>query len=185
MESLSADLVGKIRDWCATWKDLGLLSSVRIRYSPRLRRLLGYASVQKGADTRKTYLVTLAEGLRGGNRALFLKVLCHELAHVACWRKSVHTGVATRPHGSEWRQLVLQVGYTPSLNMCGVKHSSYRRSTDLRDVPVVILRAFKHTCPVCQMVRSAKKAVPQWRCASCAAAGLEGHLDITRDTEEK
>ncbi len=39
---------------------------------------------------------------------------------------------------------------------------------------------WEHQCPVCRLRRLARRPVPQWRCAACREAGLEGELVVTR-----
>lgn len=37
---------------------------------------------------------------------------------------------------------------------------------------------YTHTCPVCHFTRTARRAMPGWRCPECTAAGLGGELRI-------
>lgn len=37
---------------------------------------------------------------------------------------------------------------------------------------------YTHTCPVCHFSRTARRAMPSWRCPECTAAGLDGELRI-------
>jgi SprT protein len=97
-------------------------------------------------------------------------VLCHELAHLAVHR--LH-GRSAKPHGPEWRALMQAAGYPPVTSLCRVVTD---QSADRRLSP----SQFEHRCPVCQMVRLARRRVSAWRCANCVAAGLPGELIVTR-----
>jgi predicted SprT family Zn-dependent metalloprotease len=101
------------------------------------------------------------------------EVLCHELAHLAVYR--LHGGSA-RPHGPEWRQLMAAVGVASlaTARTCAVvRPTKPNARKDYRS-------RFEHRCPVCQMVRFARRPVRSWRCAGCVAAGLPGLLTVTR-----
>lgn len=110
------------------------------------------------------------------------EILCHELAHAAV--DFVH-GTRVKAHGPEWRRLVELAGYRPAARAAFVSRASRvasgRVATRPRSSPGAV---YMHRCPVCQMVRRAKRPVPQWRCAVCVGAGLEGILEIERVTAE-
>jgi predicted SprT family Zn-dependent metalloprotease len=100
-----------------------------------------------------------------------LEVLCHEAAHAAV--VALH-GRRVRPHGAEWRDLMLFAGFRPRVRL---------PSEDLVGLPRFAQRArvlWEHRCPVCQAHRFAGRPVRQWRCATCWAEGLPGQLRITR-----
>jgi len=106
------------------------------------------------------------------------EVLCHEAAHLAV--RALH-GAGARAHGAEWRQLMTQAGFTPRISIPGTSRSTQEA------VPSAPRRArtvpgwrYEHRCPVCQFTRFARRPVGAWRCAACAAAGLDGGLAITR-----
>ena len=108
------------------------------------------------------------------------EVLCHELAHVAV--VFLH-GPKAKAHGPEWRALVEMAGYRPASfvarpasagELAGIcQKSQMQRAAGFKPI-------YEHRCPVCQMVRRAKRPVPQWRCAACAAVGLPGTLAVKR-----
>ena len=124
--------------------------------------------------------VTLNTSLKEGPELLLLEVLGHELAHIAAWRAAHNAGIAIRPHGSQWQQLVSMTGQIPRLGHCGSRRSSGRQERAAERVGRGAHRLVRHTCPVCHMVRDAKRTVPKWRCAACFSAGLAGILDIER-----
>lgn len=106
------------------------------------------------------------------------EILCHELAHAAV--DFVH-GPRAKAHGPEWRRLVELAGYRPAARAAFVSRASRVASGKVvrrpRSSPGAV---YMHRCPVCQMVRRAKRPVPQWRCAACVGAGLPGILQITK-----
>jgi len=130
---------------------------VDIQFSRRLRSTLGRTRVDIRRVRLNPVLVEKSEGL-------LEEVLCHELAHIAVYERF---GAKARPHGPEWAGLVRQAGYEPRLSAAidgETKHINEQR--------------FEHLCPVCQVVRYAKRSMTTWRCESCVDAGLEGRLLI-------
>ena len=106
------------------------------------------------------------------------EILCHELAHVAV--DFVH-GTRAKVHGPEWRRLVDAAGYRPAAQAAFASRASRVTSGKVAKTPRSSPRAvYVHRCPVCQMVRRAKRPVPQWRCAACVAAGLPGKLEVEK-----
>lgn len=103
------------------------------------------------------------------------EILCHELAHAAV--DFVH-GSSAKPHGPEWRRLIEAAGYRAEARTTRVLPIEQRPAVPKRRASPTAV--YEHRCPVCQMVRRAKRPVPQWRCAACVAAGLPGALQITR-----
>ena len=103
------------------------------------------------------------------------EILCHEFAHVAV--DFVH-GSSAKPHGLEWRRLVKAAGYRAEPRTTGALPIEQGPAVPKRRASPTAV--YEHRCPVCQMVRRAKRPVPQWRCAACVAAGLPGTLQITR-----
>jgi predicted SprT family Zn-dependent metalloprotease len=139
------------------WGMPELASHVDIQFSGRLRSSLGRTRV----DTRRVRLNPLLEA---AGKELLEEVLCHELAHIAVYERF---GANVKPHGSEWANLVQQAGYEPRLS-AGIDGEK-KYSNQLR---------FEHLCPVCQLVRYAKRPMTSWRCGGCVDAGLEGLLLI-------
>lgn len=148
--------------WERKWHVPGLVESLSIRFSARLRATLGRSEPKTG----RVLLHTL---LREAPKSMLREVLCHEAAHVAAYRLY---GKRIQPHGAEWKALVRLAGYSPTVRHSLGSASRARRSRE-RFTTV-------HTCPVCQTRRFARRPVPRWRCAECVAAGLDGHLEITR-----
>jgi predicted SprT family Zn-dependent metalloprotease len=146
-----------INSWGHLW-DVPL-ADVQIRYSNNLRRTLGTCHPASGVVTISSALMSSPE--------LFEETICHELAHVAVYRKH---GPSAKPHGQEWSRMVTAAGFAPR-----VRHSSAigpsRRRRRYR---------YEHRCLVCHSVRVGGRPVPQWHCAECLDAGLTGTMTITR-----
>ena len=145
------------------WGLPGLVDDVSVEFSRRFRRSLGRCWPAQGR-------IRLGAFLLAGDPALLEEVLCHELAHVAAFR--LH-GRRIRPHGPEWKALLVQVGFEPRVRIPEGHAGLPKLSTAAR-------ARYEHRCPVCHAVRMAGRSVPQWRCAMCWEAGRSGKLDITR-----
>jgi predicted SprT family Zn-dependent metalloprotease len=162
---IPADLMALIARWAKRWRTPGLPKRLAIEYSPRLR-----TSLARSLPSR--HLIRLNPVLQQPqNVPLLSEVLCHEAAHVAVFE--LH-GSQCRPHGPEWSRLVTMAGFTPTL------HLVVSADPQGADTPTSPAFRYEHRCPVCQMVRFARRPVSGWRCADCVAAGLDGHLVITR-----
>lgn len=156
-------LLGKARRWEEAWGVPGLLDSVTVEFSTRMRVSLGLCRPIQGR-------IRLAAGLRNGNAHLLEEVFCHELAHVAVHR--LH-GRRAKPHGPEWKSLLVRAGYEPRVRV---------QEGDLR-LPATFPKPrsrWEHRCPVCHARHVAGRPVRQWRCARCREAGLSGKLVITK-----
>jgi predicted SprT family Zn-dependent metalloprotease len=150
------------------WDEPALPALVTVRLSTRLRTALGLCRPASGR------IVLNAQQL-AATPALLPEVLCHELAHVVVHRRHGRRAV---PHGPEWQALVRAAGYTPSTALRVTVSSADATNTGTRP-RATRSRTVLHHCPVCHTQRLAKRAVRQWRCAECQAAGLEGQLEIT------
>ena len=153
----------KARRWEEIWNVPDLLDSVSIEFSTRFRTSLGLCRPAQGR-------IRLADGLRNGDAHLLEEVLCHELAHVAVHR--LH-GRRAKPHGPEWKSLLVKAGYEPRVRV--LEDDPRLPATFNKPRP-----RWEHRCPVCQARRTAGRPVPEWRCAECLDAGLSGELVITK-----
>jgi SprT protein len=156
-KQVSERIQTKSDEYFSLWGCSYLASSVAIQFSGRLKSSLGRTRV----DVHKVSLNPL---LTSANEKLLDEVLCHELAHIAIYERF---GASVKPHGPEWTALVRQAGFEPRL-----RHGVTGK------MPPTATRRFEHLCPVCQIVRYAKRSMTQWRCESCVDAGLEGKLLI-------
>lgn len=153
-------LDSRIAQLTELWSTPELAAVVEVRLSRRLTRALGRADA---TTSRIALAAFLAE-----DPALLDAALCHELAHLAAFRL---VGVSERPHGPTWQRLVRAAGYEPTLRLL-VDATETHGATGGR-------HRFMHSCPVCHFTRTAARPMRSWRCADCAAAGLEGRLEIT------
>ena len=103
MEKVPAALRSRAEKWAEAWGVPGLTSSVTLEFSRRLRSSLGNCRPRQS-------LIRLAAHLEKGNEDLLEEVLCHELAHVAVYRRY---GRSVRPHGREWKSLISAAGFEP------------------------------------------------------------------------
>ena len=161
-------LLKRARRWEEVWGVPGLLDSVTVEYSTRMRVSLGLCRPVQGR-------IRLAAGLRNGNAHLLEEVLCHELAHVAVHQ--LH-GRRAKPHGPEWKSLLVKAGYEARVRV--VEDDARLPASFPSPRP-----RWEHRCPVCQARRVGGRPVRQWRCVRCCDAGRPGMLTITRlDTAE-
>jgi predicted SprT family Zn-dependent metalloprotease len=157
---------GALRRWQRLWSAPGLARRVSVRFSARLHATAGRCALAKQE-------IVLSAKLLDGPEAHLLEVFCHEAAHLAV---HLRHGRLARLHGTEWSDLVRKAGFEPTRRL-GVRWNNREHLQATRRYVVL------HTCPVCQTRRLAKRAVPQWRCAECVAAGLPGRFVITRGAD--
>lgn len=100
------------------------------------------------------------------------EIAVHEAAHVVARDRY---GAEARPHGPEWKELLLQAGYKPRIRMVIdiPELTKVRRAPGSRRNVI-----YEHKCPVCQTSRVAARSMKRWRCAACLEAGLSGELGI-------
>ncbi len=162
----------KIEEWFDLWR-VRSVGNIELIINPLLRRSRGRCDVGRSR-------IEIREDLMLGPRKELLETLCHEAAHIATFQ--LH-GAEARPHGPEWRELMVAAGYEPQterLAECRVVRGDEQLQSEH---PAKERIVFDHLCPVCQTVRTAKRTVRQWRCAECVNAGLEGTMIISRRVE--
>jgi len=153
-----------VRRCARRWNVAQLLQTPpTIKVSTRLKRRLAVASPLKN---RVHFNVCLLECDIG----FIEEIVCHEVAHLVAYL--IH-GPRIKPHGKEWRELVIAAGHRPVVRY---KTLSWSQSGAASVSPKTM---YVHTCPACHFSRRAKRAMRQWRCPVCRALGLEGHLCIT------
>ncbi len=157
----------KVARWAMLWSVPGLRSRVSVSFSRRMRRSLG-----RCVPTQR--VVRLNPWALQGNPKLLDEVLCHELAHVATFE--LH-GSKVRPHGPQWGALMRKAGFEPRVRARLNRDVQAELQAERATRPM-----YEHRCLVCQATRLARRPVPQWRCAACADAGLEGKLVIVKRT---
>jgi predicted SprT family Zn-dependent metalloprotease len=145
--------------WATIWSAPSIVDDVSIRVNRRLRTSIArYRRKENCVEVGPRFLES-PEVRR--------EALAHELAH----RVAARLG-AVQIHGKEWQSLMAAVGFQPRPRIAGKK----------RHIPASArtARRFLHQCPICHMMRTARRPVTAWRCATCVAAGLPGKLVITR-----
>lgn len=148
-----------LTQWGRLWRTPALSQEVTVLYSDRLRRSLARCRARGGR-------LVLHPVLAVTSARLFREVLCHEAAHLAADLLG-----AKQPHGPEWQALMRHAGFEPRTRLLAPPQAP-RQSTGR------VRRRYQHFCPVCQWVRYANRRMTRWRCADCAAAGLEGQLVV-------
>lgn len=149
-----------LRRWEKLWEVPGLASKASVTANPRLRSTLGrFISAKRRIE--------LHPKLYRSETNLLPEVLCHEAAHLAV---SIRESGRVPPHGKHWASLMRAAGFEPKV----------RPSRTCLPRRGVRRKLYEHRCPVCQTVRFASRPVPNWRCSSCAEAGLAGRMMISR-----
>jgi predicted SprT family Zn-dependent metalloprotease len=140
----------------ACWNCPALTRAI-VESSPRLRTSLGRAYP-------RLRLVRLHARLDGDLAHLRDEILVHEAAHIAA---AILHGPRIRPHGPEWRALVLAAGYAP--------HATHRAPLPVRRRR---RRSYRHYCRVCGYRYFARTTNRRWRCPVCIQAGYSGRLEV-------
>lgn len=141
--------------------DIEWIEECVFEYSYRMSRSLGLTYPERS-------LIRLNVVLRE-QAAIRRAVLCHELAHVLCFRR---LGRSEPAHGEEWKKLVTAGGGDPYTRLFAP------------DLPTQTKNAtphfYRHYCPFCQASRTARRRMHNWRCEQCVSQGLGGKLVIER-----
>jgi predicted SprT family Zn-dependent metalloprotease len=161
-------LVGLAYEWLTGWGVSLRGRMLEVRWSTRLKRSEGLCYPLRG-------LIVLDRKLLAESEDRLTAVLCHETAHLGVvWLY----GSGCRPHGPEWARLVATAGFKPERRSAACGPNATQRISKPGS-------RYEHRCPVCQMVRVARRPVPRWRCAECSTVGLAGLLEITRTPSEE
>ena len=171
--SLDAWARPHLKKWARLWR-CRRLASVKCAVNPRLTVSLGRCRTAARAIELNPRLLSDAWRLRR-------EVLCHEAAHLAV--RGLH-GLAAKPHGAEWRELMALAGFKPRVAIPVATQSPTNPASSISDSAGTARplrgRVYQHRCPVCQFTRMARRPVGRWRCAACVDAGLDGLLLISR-----
>jgi predicted SprT family Zn-dependent metalloprotease len=157
------DWTALIVPWCEKWGVPDLPTRLRVTSCSRFRSSLGRCNPVTGE-------VRIASFLLAAPSDILHETICHEVAHAAVF--ALH-GRHARPHGREWRALMLAAGFKPRARLS---------MDDLNRLPAAVQRTrgmWEHRCPVCQMRRLAGRPMRQWRCTACYEGGLDGRLRIS------
>ena len=104
-KQLSVDIHRALQSWCHVWGADDLAAQITVEFSSRMTRSLGRCYPERN-------LIRIAQFVLEDSDALVQEVLCHEAAHVAAYH--LH-GTSIRPHGPEWKALMLAAGYPPTV----------------------------------------------------------------------
>ena len=153
-----------LEQWAVVWGISDLAGRVRVEPGRRLRRSLGRCRPVSGQ------IQLLPALFEPENIELLREVVCHEAAHAAA--HLLHGRV--RPHGREWKALMIAAGYEPRTRM-----DPRQLSGELQARMQPSIR-YRHTCTLCGATRMAGRRVANWRCRRCRERGLEGRLRVVR-----
>jgi predicted SprT family Zn-dependent metalloprotease len=153
----------RLSHWLRVWEVPELAATLRIEFSPRLKRAFGRCYQEER-------LIRLTPSLLDSQSHLLAEILCHEAAHAAVYERD---GADAQPHGTEWEELMRQVGFEPRVRIPVVVRSDAKKSARDRVV-------YLHRCPNCELERHAARPMHDWRCRTCVTTGNEGRLVIRR-----
>lgn len=102
---LWADIHRALRSWCHLWGADDLAPKITVEFSSRMTRSLGRCYPDRN-------LIRIAQFVLDKSDALVQEVLCHEAAHIAAHHLY---GSSIRPHGPEWKALMQEAGFPPSV----------------------------------------------------------------------
>lgn len=140
----------RLRRWLGAWGTPQLAATLRVEFSPRLRRAFGRCY-------RQDRLIRLAASLRSSQSFLLAEILCHEAAHAAVWE--LH-GASASPHGDEWKALMRMAGFRPRLRVPVVVRAE--------SLPGLRASSSRVLCPACHRSCGVTRAAGPARCDSCA-----------------
>jgi predicted SprT family Zn-dependent metalloprotease len=151
---------------CAeAWGEPALSDRLTLAIGRRLHRSLGRCYPERGLVRIAPFVLELPLPLRE-------EIVCHEAAHLVVFTRHGRSG---RPHGLEWKELMRSVGFAPRVRI---------QVADGDPISVAwagrAQTRYEHRCPVCQVARSARRRMTQWRCRECVTYGLEGLLVISK-----
>lgn len=145
----------------ACWEltDADFDPGIRIRFRDRMTTSLGRTYPARSRIHLNAALAS-AE-----NADLLREVVSHELAHLAA--KAI-SQKRPKPHGPEWRELVMSAGFEPRLSI----PTQWPSTDDASGT------RYEHRCPICHGSWVYNRPRRNLRCSECLDAGLEGELTI-------
>jgi len=150
-----------LQNWAELWGTPALPSHLTIEIGRRLRTSLGRCYPSSGK-------VQLHPALfEEDNSELFREVVCHEAAHAAA--QLLH-GESIRPHGVEWKRLMVSAGYPPRARMDPSRLSSSMQAA------IRPKMKYRYTCKSCGVQRETQRRNRRWRCRLCFDGRKGGEL---------
>ena len=145
------------------WKIESLENTVTVKFSGKMVHSLGNCRPEAALIRLNKVLLDVR------NEKILREILCHEAAHAAVF---ILYGKKCKPHGPEWRSLLLAAGYPPRTRIPGNEvHGLLRIRRKSRYL-------YTHRCMNCGAIFRAKKTDHRWRCKNCLVKGLEGSLTL-------
>lgn len=143
------------------WKIESLEDRVAVKFSARMVRSLGNCR----PDATLIRLNKVLANAR--NKKIFREVLCHEAAHAAVF---LLYGKRCRPHGPEWRSLLLKARYKPRTKI--PENEVYGLPRASRNNRYL----YTYRCMNCGTIFHTRRTDRRWRCKRCQLKGLNGTL---------
>lgn len=150
--------VEPIMRWSRLWEVPYLHTTLRIRYSERMRKNSGLCRAPSGD------IVLNAQYLRYQPEDTMATV-CHYVAHAAAYQ--LH-GCGTRRHGPEWQYLVEMAGFSVPAT-CALRPLTARQT-----------RTYEHYCPQCDYVCESRSGSRAWLCPRCIEDGYVVCLEVDK-----
>jgi predicted SprT family Zn-dependent metalloprotease len=147
------------------WGIPGLNKKLNIEVSYRLTKSLGRCLPNKGLIRLNPIL------LKPKHSTICEEVICHEAAHYVVFLKN---GLNCRPHGKEWKDLLIVAGYVPSVKL---KSSMLNNENSVRKIKKSRIN-YHHSCLICHSVWIYKKPKHNAICPHCEGGGTISRLTI-------
>jgi len=142
-----------------------LNKKLAIEVSHRLKKSLGRCIPTKGLIRLNPIL------LNTKHSAICEEVLCHEVAHYVVF---LNNGPNCRPHGKEWKDLLMTAGFLPSTKL---KSSILPKQTYAKK-PKKLKIKYHHSCLICHSTWIYKRPMPNTICPHCKEVGVDSKLTI-------
>jgi predicted SprT family Zn-dependent metalloprotease len=147
------------------WGMPRLNENLDIEVSYRLKKSFGRCIPSKGLIRLNPIL------LEDKYSILCEEVICHEAAHYVVFLKN---GPNCRPHGKEWKNLLIAAGYVPSVKLKSPRLNNESVAKNIKKSRI----HYHHRCLICQGVWIYKKPKRNVICPHCKCGGIISKLTI-------